>query len=192
MTNPSIYLASQSPRRAELLQQLGIDFSVLGIDVPEVVEAGEQAEEFVQRLALDKARAGWALCDKTCPVMGADTVVVVDDMILGKPADTADARDMLMELSGRSHVVMTAVALVQANKEALRLNCTCVTFRELSEQECSDYVATGEPMDKAGAYAVQGAAAIFIKELRGSYSGVMGLPLYETAQLLEEFDIALF
>jgi len=192
MNKPRIYLASQSPRRSELLHQLGIDFSVLVADVPEVVASGEQAEEFVQRLALDKARVGWQLSDQTCPVMGADTVVVVDGMILGKPADAADARDMLMELSGRSHVVMTAVALVQGDKEALRLNCSTVTFRKFSEQECHDYVATGEPLDKAGAYAVQGHAAIFIKELHGSYSGVMGLPLYETAQLLEEFNIPLF
>jgi len=192
MNKSQICLASQSPRRSELLQQLGTDFTVLSCEVPEVVAPGEQAEEFVQRLALDKARAGWQLSDQTCPVMGADTVVVVDGMIIGKPADAADAQDMLMELSGRSHVVMTAVALVQGDKEALRLNCSTVSFRRIREQECTDYVATGEPLDKAGSYAVQGYAAIFIKELHGSYSGVMGLPLYETAQLLEEFDIPLF
>jgi len=189
---PDLILASQSPRRSELLHQLGLDFSVLTSDVPEVVEQAEQAEAFVQRLALDKARAGWQLSDQTCPVMGADTVVVMDGMILGKPADPADARDMLMELSGRSHIVMTAVALVQEDKEALRLNQSTVTFREISAQECRDYVATGEPLDKAGAYAVQGHAAIFIKDLQGSYSGVMGLPLFETAELLEEFNIPLF
>ena len=189
---PDLILASQSPRRSELLHQLGLDFSVLTSDVPEVVEQAEQAEAFVQRLALDKARAGWQLSDQKCPVMGADTVVVLDGMILGKPADPADARDMLMELSGRSHIVMTAVALVQEDKEALRLNQSTVTFREISAQECRDYVATGEPLDKAGAYAVQGHAAIFIKDLQGSYSGVMGLPLFETAELLEEFNIPLF
>ena len=184
-----IYLASKSPRRAELLEQIDISFTLLEVDVPEVREVNESAEDFVQRLALDKARAGWQRSDKSCPVLGADTIVVLGGDILGKPASPTDAEAMLLSLSGKQHTVMTAIAMVNAEKERIRLNCSQVLFREISETEIKNYVSSGEPLDKAGSYAVQGRAAVFIERLEGSYSGVMGLPLFETADLLREFTI---
>ncbi len=184
-----IYLASKSPRRAELLEQIGIGFELIDVDVPEVRKSNESAIDFVQRLALDKARVGWQVSDKAYPVLGADTIVVLDDKILGKPTSSADAESMLANLSGKQHTVMTAIALVNNEKESLRLSCSQVLFREVTEFERKNYVASGEPLDKAGAYAVQGQAAAFIEHLEGSYSGVMGLALFETADLLQEFTI---
>ena len=185
-----IYLASQSPRRRELLAQIGVRFDVISVDVPEQRQHGEVAAQFVERLALDKARAGWQQSPQDRPVMGSDTIVVLDDDVLGKPQDRADAEAMLARLSGREHQVMTAVAVVGMEKEAIRLSISRVRFREISTQERQAYVATGEPDDKAGAYAIQGQAAIFIEHLEGSYSGVMGLPLFETTDLLKEFAIS--
>jgi septum formation protein len=186
----SIYLASQSPRRRELLHQIGVTHSVVPVDVSEQRHAGESAHEFVARVALDKARAGWrALPERERrPVLGADTVVLAGENVLGKPGDRDAALSMLRMLSGRTHEVLTAVALV-ADSEAVRISTSSVTFRTLGEAECAAYWETGEPADKAGAYAVQGLAAMFISRLDGSYSGVMGLPLFETAQLLKEFGI---
>ena len=184
-----IYLASKSPRRAELLQQIGVSFEAVDVDVLEDRQVNESARDFVQRLATDKASAGWQASDKSCPVLGADTVVVLDDEILGKPASQADAENMLASLSGREHTVMTAIALVNAEQLLTRLNCSQVSFREITEIEIKNYVASGEPLDKAGAYAIQGQAAVFIEHLQGSYSGVMGLPLFETADLLRKFGI---
>jgi septum formation protein len=186
----NIFLASQSPRRRELLQQIGVYFELLPVDIDEAQQAGETPQACVQRLALEKARAGRALLPAGCsqPVMGADTLVVCGDAMLGKPADRAAALAMLQVLSGTTHQVITAVALA-GDHEASCLSISDVTFRALTVAECEAYWETGEPRDKAGAYAVQGLAAVFISRLEGSYSGVMGLPLYETAALLKGFGI---
>jgi len=185
-----IYLASASPRRRELLTQIGICYELLQVTVPEVPRPGEKASDFVQRVALQKAQAGKSLLSPgdPHPVLGADTAVVIDDCILGKPTDRQAAVDMLARLSGRCHQVMSAVAMA-AEREVVMLNISQVTFRELSNADIEAYWASGECYDKAGAYAIQGRAAMFIEELRGSYSGVMGMPLYETAMLLQQFGI---
>jgi septum formation protein len=189
-SSTELYLASSSPRRRQLLNQLGIHFSLLAIDIDEAQQPGEAAADYVCRLALDKARAGWASLgdNPSRPVLGADTAVIVDGEIMGKPQDRNHGLDMLQRLSGRSHEVLSAVALA-GRREAVRLSCSSVTFRTLSAADCEAYWVTGEPRDKAGGYAIQGLAAIFITRLDGSYSGVMGLPLYETAELLQEFGI---
>ncbi len=188
-----IYLASASPRRQELLTQIGVRFELLKVNVPEVPAVGEKPEDFVQRVALEKARAGKQLlaADDARPVLGADTAVVIDGNILGKPANKDDALAMLTRLSGRKHQVMSAVAVV-ADNEVVRINVSQVTFDNLSREQIRAYWNSGECQDKAGAYAVQGQAAMFIQDLQGSYSGVMGLPLYETATLLNEFGINSF
>jgi len=178
-----ICLASRSPRRRELLNQLGITYRVLEIDVDEAWDGFEPARILVPRLAMAKARAGAAVVTATDVIIGADTEVVLDDRILGKPADEEAARAMLMALSGRTHLVYSAVAVVGA-AEAVALNVSRVSFARLSEQDCLDYCASGEPFGKAGGYAIQGRAAAFISRLEGSYSSVVGLPLYETAMLL--------
>jgi septum formation protein len=185
-----IYLASASPRRRELLTQIGIRYELLQVTVPEFPLSGETAQAFVQRVALEKAHAGKGLLvpDDIHPVLGADTAVVIDDRILGKPAGKQEALDMLNRLSGRSHQVMSAVAMA-AERERVMLNISQVTFRKLSQAEIEAYWESGECHDKAGAYAIQGRAAMFIQELQGSYSGVVGLPLYETAALLQQFGI---
>lgn len=190
MPSPQLYLASRSPRRAQLLDQLGVDFEVVSADVAEIRANDETPVQFAERLALDKARAGLQAmpADRPRPVLGADTVVVAGDNVMGKPADRAQAIDMLMTLSGRHHEVITAVALADG-REAVVSQTSRVTFRTLTVQECEAYWDTGEPCDKAGSYAIQGLAAVFIIRLEGSYSGVMGLPLYETAALLRQFDI---
>ncbi len=181
-----IYLASRSPRRRELLHQLGVRFEVLDLEVDESAGAGESAEALVQRLAKAKAEAGRGLLadGDALPVLGADTIVVRDDAILGKPRDRGQACELLAGLSGRCHRVLSAVALASADGTALRLSESRVCFRALSRREIEAYAATGEPLDKAGAYGIQGRAAAFVSELQGSYSGVVGLPLYETAELL--------
>jgi len=185
-----IYLASASPRRQELLTQIGVRFELLKVTVPEVPAAGEKPQDFVQRVALEKARAGKQLlaADDSHPVLGADTAVVVDGCILGKPANKGDALAMLASLSGCKHQVISAVALV-AGHEAIKTNISQVTFDRLSREQINAYWDSGECQDKAGAYAIQGLAAVFIHDLQGSYSGVMGLPLHETAALLNEFGI---
>lgn len=184
------YLASASPRRRELLQQLGVRFSVQVADVPEVIREAESPEQFVQRLAIEKASTVWhaLIPAQRRPVLGADTVVVIDDHILGKPASREQARQMLERLSGRTHQVMTGVALV-SQQHSVCVNVSEVRFRDLQAREIDAYWQTGEPVDKAGAYAIQGYAAAFIEHLSGSYSGVMGLPLYETSQLLRQQGI---
>jgi len=189
-----IYLASGSPRRRELLEQIGIAYQLLAVDIDETPHDAEVAEAYVQRLALAKANAGWqAVVSKgrsLKPVLAADTTVVVDGQILGKPRDRAEGLVMLQSLSGRSHRVLTAIALVdEQSRTALSTSEVC--FRKLSLEECQAYWLTGEPADKAGAYAIQGQAARFISHLSGSYSGVMGLPLFETAQLLAAAGIEL-
>ncbi len=186
------HLASASPRRRELLNQLGLRFEQFSVDVPETLRPGEVAEVACLRLALAKARAGRARlsADDPLPVLGSDTVVAVDEHVLGKPADRTDALSMLARLSGRTHEVYTAVAVVGADgTEQSRLSVSHVTFRAITATEAAAYWASGEPADKAGAYAIQGLGAIFVERLEGSYSGVMGLPLFETAELLAAFGI---
>jgi septum formation protein len=185
----SIYLASRSPRRQELLAQIGAKFKVMEIDVDESILGGESPRAYVERLARAKAEAGWQRVERDnlprAPVLGADTTVAVDGRILAKPADDRDAAQMLAALSGRLHEVLTAVAVKYDSRLESAISVSQVRFKMLSEEEVARYVATGEWHDKAGAYGIQGHAARFVAELRGSFSGVVGLPLYETAQLLE-------
>jgi septum formation protein len=184
-----IILASASPRRQTLLQQLGVRFRQQVAEVDETPLDNESAQDYVVRLAVAKARAvRQQSSGDEAPVLGADTAVVVDGRLLGKPADLAHARDMLRLLSGRRHQVLSAVALVK-DRQTVRVSDSSVWFRALSEKDIEDYWKTGEPRDKAGAYGIQGIGAMFIERLEGSYSGVMGLPLYETAQLLQDFGI---
>ncbi|NLO80148.1 MAG: septum formation inhibitor Maf [Xanthomonadaceae bacterium] len=189
---PDIYLASRSPRRRELLDQIGVRYAWVAADTEETAKENEAPEVYVLRLALDKARAGLKARESglELPVLGADTIVVLDDELLGKPETEEQGGAMLLKLSGRTHKVLTALAMVDGEREATRLSVSHVTFRELSREEAVRYWHTGEPWDKAGGYAIQGRAAVFIERLEGSYSGVMGLPLFETAQLLEEFNVA--
>lgn len=183
-----LYLASQSPRRRELLQQLGVAFQVLTLEVPEVPRPGEEPADYVRRVACDKALAGLASLDAEvaadAQVLGSDTEVVLDGMVFGKPADAADAAAMLRRLSGRTHTVLSAVWLVSARQQRCAVSTSQVRFDALDEARIAAYVATGEPFGRAGGYAIQGLGAAFVAHLEGSYSGVMGLPLFETAQLL--------
>ncbi len=188
MPESFIYLASGSPRRRELLAQLGLSFELIVTDIDESSEPGEPAETYVSRMACEKARVALGrVTGRIAPVLGADTSVVVDQQILGKPADRDAAVEMLRHLSGRSHEVLTAVAVLDADHEAVAVSRTVVTFRSLSDAEIDGYWATGEPCDKAGGYAIQGLGAVFIEDIHGSYTGVMGLPLFETARLLNGF-----
>lgn len=182
-----IYLASNSPRRAELLQQIKIPFTRINGDVEEEMAEGESAATYVLRLALQKAQAGFSNSAKDMPVLGADTVVVIDNQILEKPRNQAHAKNMLQQLSGRTHQVFTAIAMVNQDSFKTQLVKTDVTFKVLTEQEITEYWLTGEPIDKAGSYGIQGAAGKFVAHLSGSYSAVVGLPLYETDQLINEF-----
>jgi len=189
----SIYLASRSPRRRALLAQIGVRHEVVDVAVDERPRPDEPAEAFVIRAALDKARTGWSAlrCSVGRPLLAADTAVVVDGRILGKPRDRREGLAMLALLSGRCHRVATGVALIHPAGELSRLSVSRVSFRTLAAREARAYWETGEPIDKAGAYAVQGLGASFVRHLEGSYSGVMGLPLFETAQLLAEAGIEL-
>ena len=185
----NLVLASASPRRSDLLNQIGVRFRQRVIETDETACEGESAKDYVRRVALEKARAVQReLGHDEVLVLGADTAVVVDKMLLGKPVDFAHARQMLRLLSGRVHQVLSAVALV-GEHEAVRVSESAVWFRALTDAEIDSYWHTGEPQDKAGAYAIQGLGAVFVERLEGSYSGVMGLPLYETAQLLKDFGI---
>jgi len=186
-----LYLASKSPRRSELLARLGLDFGLLDVDVPEHRAPGEPAEDYVRRVAREKAGAGLlhVVAVTGAVVLGGDTEVVLDDDVFGKPHDAADAAAMLRRLSGRTHRVISALSLVSASREAMAVSVSEVTFAELDDADIEAYLATGEWQDRAGAYAIQGRAQAFIAHLSGSYSGVMGLPLYETAQLLRKFAV---
>ena len=187
-----IVLASASPRRLELLQQMGVRALVQSVPVDEVLLTGERPLDFVQRLALDKAKAGFELMlqqDIELPVLGSDTIVELDGEVFGKPADSEQAESMLAKLSGRVHQVHTAVAVKTAEAEYSALSTSQVEFAVLSDEMIKAYVATGEPLDKAGSYGIQGRAAQFVKNLNGSYSGVMGLPLFETAKLLADAQV---
>lgn len=179
-----IILASGSPRRAELLTQLKIRFSRVIPDVDESARPGESVADLVRRLALAKASAGSDLAGCALPVLGADTLVAVDGVALGKPADRSDALDMLGRLSGRAHEVLSAVAVVAAGSIQAEVSRSTVVFREISAVEAARYWDTGEPRDKAGGYAIQGLGSIFVERMEGSYSGVVGLPLLETERLL--------
>ena len=195
-----LYLASQSPRRRQLLEQIGVDFSVLDVDVPEQRMLGESPQDYVSRVARDKARAGLASLDQAnqsqanqnqasdAVVLGADTEVVLDDEVFGKPQDADDAAAMLRRLSGRTHEVISVVWLVGAAREECAVCISQVRFAPLDESTVATYVATGEPFGKAGAYAIQGRGAALVEHLQGSYSGVMGLPVFETARLLRDFN----
>jgi septum formation protein len=182
-----IYLASGSPRRRELLQQIGVAFRVIGADLDETAFPAESPVAYVSRLAQAKSAVGWERSRDSggAPVLAADTAVVLDAKILGKPKGLNDAIAMLLELSGRAHQVLTAVALRTAAGTEVKVSHSTVTFRAVDAHEARAYWETGEPSDKAGAYAIQGYAATFISDLKGSYSGVMGLPLFETATLLK-------
>lgn len=183
-----VFLASSSPRRAELLAQLGIAFEVVNAPVEEVALPGEQADSFVRRMAIEKALDGFnKVAGSKVWVIGGDTLVKVDDKVLGKPRNLADAMRMWRLLSGRTHQVLSAVAVVYDGEVACALNETCVTFAPMTQADMLHYWACGEPQDKAGAYAIQGLGARFIADLHGSYSAVMGLPLFELTQLLAEF-----
>lgn len=184
----SLYLASGSPRRRELLTQLGLQFERLITHVEEQRQPEEAAEVYVRRLASDKARAGVAVAPQNLPVLGADTIVVLNGEVLEKPQDAAHAAEMLSKLSGQTHQVMTAVALADAQREMDCLVITDVTFRNISEEEISHYIASGEPMDKAGAYGIQGLGGNFVRKINGSYHAVVGLPLVETGELLSHFQ----
>jgi septum formation protein len=184
MSSDFVYLASASPRRRELLQQIGVQFRLLSAEIDESPLALELPVAYVSRLAAAKADAGWN-GGLDAPVLAADTAVVLDGEIIGKPGDADDAGNMLLKLSGRTHQVLTAVALRSTGGNEIRLSQSTVTFRIVEAAEARAYWTSGEPRDKAGGYAIQGFAAIFIANLQGSYSGVMGLPLFETAELLK-------
>jgi len=186
-----LYLASQSPRRHELLRQLGFDFSILDVDVPEHRQPGEPPEDYVSRVAREKAGAGLmqVVAVPGAVVIGADTEVVLDDEVFGKPADAEDAMRMLRRLSGRAHRALSVVWCASAGREERALSDTIVDFMTLDDAQIAAYVASGEAFGKAGAYAIQGRAAAFVRHLAGSHSGVMGLPLHETAVLLRRFGL---
>jgi septum formation protein len=188
-----LHLASRSPRRSELLARLGLDFGVLEIDIPEQRQPGEAPDDYGRRVAREKAGVGLlkVMAVPGAVVLGADTEVVLDDDVFGKPSDDADAAAMLRRLSGRTHRVITAVSLVSASRELQAVSISEVTFAPLPDAEINAYVATGEPRGKAGGYAIQGRAQAFITHLSGSYSGVMGLPLHETATMRRAFGFTI-
>jgi len=186
---PALRLASASPRRRQLLDLIGVPHVVTPADIDETPRAGERPDHYVMRLACEKAKAVWDR-QKDLPVLGADTTVVVDEHILGKPESEADAVGMLSRLSGRVHVVHTGIALrMPDGREFMGISSTQVQFAHLTEAQMRAYWASGEPQGKAGAYAIQGLGAVFVSNLSGSYTGVMGLPLYETAEMLRAAGI---
>lgn len=192
LANADLILASASPRRSDLLHQIGVRFVVAAEDIDERQRPAEQAVDYVGRLALEKAQAGYRRSETELPVLGADTVVLCQGEIFSKPANADEAIAMLQALSGATHEVFSGVAIVNAHKSELVVSKTSVTFRTISPQDCLKYWQTGEPEGKAGAYAIQGFGATFVAHLEGSYSGVVGLPLLETQQLLEKFNIPIW
>jgi septum formation protein len=188
---PRLYLASGSPRRRELLEQIGVPFERLSAEIDETVLPGETPDAYVERLARSKARAGLALLSGNTVdcVLGADTSVVVDGHILGKPESREHGLSMLARLSGKTHVVLTAVAVANTDLCLARVVSSEVTFRPISESERQAYWESGEPADKAGGYGIQGLGAVFVQSITGSYSAIVGLPLCETAELLSTFAV---
>ena len=189
-----VYLASSSPRRGQLLEQIGVRYCRIKAAVDETAILGESPQQQVERLALLKARSGWESLGgkKLLPVLAADTIVVVGDQVLGKPGSEKDAISMLQALSGSSHHVFSGIAVVNGTRiESCQVK-TQVNFRILSKDECQRYWNTGEPRDKAGAYGIQGYGAIFVNSVDGSYSNVVGLPLLETAKMLTRFGVSLW
>ena len=186
-----LHLASKSPRRRELLSMLGLDFGILDLDLPETPAPDEPPEDYVRRVAREKAGAGLLRMagQPQAVVLGADTEVVLDGRIFGKPVDADDAAAMLRTLSGRTHAVISAISMVSAGRELHAVSVSQVTFAALDDDAISAYLDAGEWAGKAGAYAIQGLAQCFISQLSGSYSGVMGLPLHETTQLLRQFGL---
>jgi len=182
-----IILASASPRRAELLSQIGISYQIQAVDIDESSLPNETPEALVQRLAREKS---CAVKNAQIPVLGSDTLGVLDGELLVKPLDYEHAYSMLSKMSGRWHEILTAVAITHSGETKLKLNHSRVLFRQISNEEILAYWKSGEPQDKAGAYAIQGLGACFIERIEGSYSGIMGLPLFETSQLLEQFGIS--
>ncbi|STR44761.1 Maf family protein [Iodobacter fluviatilis] len=195
MPTTQLYLASGSPRRQELLAQIGVQFERISAPVDETPLENESARDYVLRLAKAKAEAGWqamlAQGKNPLPVLAADTTVVLDGQILGKPLDASDAAAMLAQLSGRSHEVLTSLGLRTNTGTEVLLSVSSVTFMPLSPAQIAAYIASGEPMDKAGSYGIQGTAGLFISDLQGSFSGVMGLPLHDTATLLARHGLGL-
>ncbi len=187
-SEPVLCLGSVSPRRRELLTQIGVAFVVAAPDIDESVRSGESPAQYVTRLAQEKALA-IRHAGQRLPVLAADTTVVVDGELFAKPRDRAEAVHMLGVLSGRTHEVLTAIALADLRGVATRLNSSTVRFRRISQEESLAYWETGEPRDKAGAYGIQGFGAVFVESISGSHSGIMGLPLFETAQLLQTAGI---
>lgn len=188
MTELTVYLASSSPRRKALLEQLMIPFSVLQVEVEECLQLGEDVEDYVCRLSREKALAGVAIAPTSLPVLGADTVVVCDNLLLEKPQSQEDSYRMLNLLSGREHQVLTALTIADDQHLITRLVSSAVCFKALSKDEIEQYWQTGEPIGKAGSYAIQGVGGRFVTRIEGSYHAVVGLPLYETDALLTEFE----
>lgn len=187
-----LILASASPRRRELLQQIGVRILTCPVDLEERLLPGEAPQAFVERLAREKAEAGFRQAGGRLPALGSDTAVVLGERVMGKPRDERDAVEMLMSLSGRTHQVMTGVAVADGRRTLARVVSTEVRFNTLSEAQCRRYWATGEPCDKAGGYGIQGLGAVFVAAINGSYSAVVGLPLAETAALLAEFEVPIW
>ena len=203
MDKPQLYLATRSPRRRTLIEQLGIPFETLDVDIDERPQQGEESAGYVARLAVEKARAGWdQVSSRRIPVVGADTCIMFNDRIIGKVENRQDGIALLKQFSVNSHAVLTGIAMVgpalvgtesESNnskiKECVRVNTSKITFRAVTDEECENYWNTGEPLGKAGGYAIQGIAGAFIEKLEGSYSSVMGLPLCELTELMHEFGI---
>jgi septum formation protein len=186
-----IILASASPRRQELLDQINVTYKVYPVDIDETPRANESPLAYVQRLAAEKSAACKARLNPDRPILAADTTVVLGEMIMGKPKDQADALEMLMRLSGKTHQVYSAIS-VRGRVHGQAVSVTKVTFRHLNEQEILAYWQSGEPLDKAGSYAIQGLGALFVEAIKGSFSGVVGLPLFETAELLSNQGVTIF
>ena len=192
MSDSDLILASASPRRAALLAQIGVHFTVAPANIDESQRQGESAVDYVTRMAVEKAATGRIDQQQGVAVLGADTAVVCGQQVFGQPSDRSDARRMLLALSDKTHSVLSAVALDNGIKRSMLLSETRVTFRSISAQDCDNYWQTGEPLGKAGGYAIQGFGAIFVAHLEGSYSGVVGLPIAETEVLLKQFSIPLW
>lgn len=188
----AIVLASASPRRAELMHQIGLEFSILPSDIDETVHENESVKAYVQRMAASKAMVAKQATNKEDIIVAADTTVSIDETFLGKPEDRSHFLEMLASLSGRIHTVHTAVVVSGNNFTGEAMSSSEVSFREISQQEANNYWLTGEPQDKAGGYAIQGIGSVFASHIKGSYSGVVGLPIFELTQLLTQINVSVF